>query len=103
MDRVWGYSAARDTGTVTVHIRRLREKLEDDPSAPALLETVWGVGYRLRAMSTVALVARAGRPGDGIASAAVVRFLPSLRWQLVALALLDRRASRSAWCSARAL
>jgi DNA-binding response OmpR family regulator len=48
MDRVWGYSAARDTGTVTVHIRRLREKLEDDASSPELVETVWGVGYRLR-------------------------------------------------------
>jgi DNA-binding response OmpR family regulator len=49
MDRVWGYSAALDTGTVTVHIRRLREKLEVDPSRPRLLETVWGVGYRLTA------------------------------------------------------
>jgi DNA-binding response OmpR family regulator len=47
MDRVWGYSAALDTGTVTVHVRRVREKLEADPSAPRLLETVWGVGYRL--------------------------------------------------------
>ena len=49
MSRVWGYSAALDTGTVTVHIRRLREKLEADPSDPQLLETVWGVGYRFRA------------------------------------------------------
>ena len=49
MARVWGYAAALDTGTVTVHVRRLREKLEDDPSKPDLLETVWGVGYRLRA------------------------------------------------------
>ena len=48
MARVWGYSAALDTGTVTVHVRRLREKLESDPSDPQLLETVWGVGYRLR-------------------------------------------------------
>jgi DNA-binding response OmpR family regulator len=48
MHRVWGYSAALDTGTVTVHIRRLREKLESDASRPQLLETVWGVGYRLR-------------------------------------------------------
>jgi DNA-binding response OmpR family regulator len=48
MDRVWGYSAALDTGTVTVHIRRLREKLEEHPARPRLLETVWGVGYRLR-------------------------------------------------------
>jgi DNA-binding response OmpR family regulator len=46
MDRVWGYDAAIDTGTVTVHMRRLRAKLEDDPSRPRRLETVWGVGYR---------------------------------------------------------
>ena len=49
MHRVWGYSSALDTGTVTVHVRRLREKLEDDASEPRLLETVWGLGYRLRA------------------------------------------------------
>jgi len=49
MHRVWGYAAALDTGTVTVHVRRLREKLEADPSRPQLLETVWGVGYRFRA------------------------------------------------------
>jgi two-component system response regulator ResD len=46
MRRVWGYSAALDTGTLTVHVRRLREKLEADPSQPELLETVWGIGYR---------------------------------------------------------
>jgi DNA-binding response OmpR family regulator len=46
MDRVWGYEAALDTGTVTVHIRRLREKIEDDPSRPRFLQTIWGVGYR---------------------------------------------------------
>ncbi len=46
MDRVWGYRAATDTGTVTVHIRRLREKIEPDPSEPRFIETVWGVGYR---------------------------------------------------------
>jgi DNA-binding response OmpR family regulator len=46
MDRVWGYTTALDTGTVTVHIRRLREKIEDDPSRPRFLETVWGIGYR---------------------------------------------------------
>jgi DNA-binding response OmpR family regulator len=48
MHRVWGYASALDTGTVTVHMRRLREKVEDDPSTPQLLETVWGVGYRFR-------------------------------------------------------
>jgi DNA-binding response OmpR family regulator len=47
MSRVWGYEAALDTGTVTVHVRRLREKVEDDPSEPRHLQTVWGVGYRL--------------------------------------------------------
>jgi DNA-binding response OmpR family regulator len=47
MTSVWGYTAALDTGTVTVHVRRLREKVEDDPSEPRYLETVWGVGYRL--------------------------------------------------------
>jgi DNA-binding response OmpR family regulator len=46
MDRVWGYEAALDTGTVTVHIRRLREKIEADPSRPRFLQTIWGVGYR---------------------------------------------------------
>jgi DNA-binding response OmpR family regulator len=46
MDRVWGYETAVDTGTVTVHVRRLREKIEDDPSQPRFLQTVWGVGYR---------------------------------------------------------
>jgi DNA-binding response OmpR family regulator len=46
MDGVWGYEAALDTGTVTVHVRRLREKIEADPSHPRYLETVWGVGYR---------------------------------------------------------
>ena len=46
MDRVWGHAPALDTGTVTVHIRRLREKLETDPSNPDHLHTVWGVGYR---------------------------------------------------------
>ncbi len=46
MERVWGYRAALDTGTVTVHVRRLREKIEAEPSRPRHLETVWGVGYR---------------------------------------------------------
>jgi DNA-binding response OmpR family regulator len=46
MERVWGYEAAYDTGTVTVHVRRLRSKIERDPSSPRHLETIWGVGYR---------------------------------------------------------
>jgi DNA-binding response OmpR family regulator len=49
MDRVWGYSSAVDTGTVTVHVRRLREKIEADPAHPRHLQTVWGAGYRLDA------------------------------------------------------
>jgi DNA-binding response OmpR family regulator len=46
MNKVWGYEAALDTGTVTVHVRRLREKIEDDAAHPRFLETVWGVGFR---------------------------------------------------------
>ena len=46
MGHVWGYTSALDTGTVTVHVRRLRAKIEDDPSRPRHLETVWGSGYR---------------------------------------------------------
>jgi DNA-binding response OmpR family regulator len=43
--RVWGWSVG-DVSTVTVHVRRLREKIEDDPGEPKRLVTVWGVGYR---------------------------------------------------------
>jgi two-component system response regulator ResD len=46
MDRVWRFSFYTDTSTVTVHIRRLRAKLEPNPAAPRYIETVWGVGYR---------------------------------------------------------
>jgi DNA-binding response OmpR family regulator len=46
LSSVWGYDYAGDTSTVTVHMRRLREKLERDPSAPRWLKTVWGVGYK---------------------------------------------------------
>jgi DNA-binding response OmpR family regulator len=45
LEQVWGYTYG-DTSTVTVHIRRLREKIEDDPSTPKRITTVWGVGYR---------------------------------------------------------
>ena len=47
--RIWGQEAFGDVSTVTVHIRRIREKIEVDPSQPRIIETVWGVGYRLRA------------------------------------------------------
>jgi two-component system, OmpR family, response regulator ResD len=46
MDRVWGYAPTLDTGTVTVHVQRLRSKIELDPKSPEHLQTVWGVGYR---------------------------------------------------------
>jgi DNA-binding response OmpR family regulator len=48
MDRVWQFAFYSDTTTVTVHIRRVRAKIERDPSAPQWLQTVWGVGYRFR-------------------------------------------------------
>jgi two-component system, OmpR family, response regulator ResD len=46
MDAIWQYSFYTDTSTVTVHIRRLRAKIESDPSRPRHIQTVWGVGYR---------------------------------------------------------
>jgi len=46
LERVWGGAEYIDPGTVTVHIRRLREKIESDPSSPNTLITVWGVGYK---------------------------------------------------------
>ncbi len=46
METVWGYTFSADTSTVTVHMRRLREKVEPDPASPRYLQTVWGVGYR---------------------------------------------------------
>jgi DNA-binding response OmpR family regulator len=48
MDQVWQYSFYSDTSTVTVHIRRLRSKIEPDPALPRVIETVWGVGYRFQ-------------------------------------------------------
>jgi two-component system response regulator ResD len=46
METVWGYTFSADTSTVTVHVRRLREKVEPDPANPRHLQTVWGVGYK---------------------------------------------------------
>jgi DNA-binding response OmpR family regulator len=48
MKQVWGWEFG-DQSTVTVHVRRLREKIEKDPADPQLLVTVWGVGYRFDA------------------------------------------------------
>jgi DNA-binding response OmpR family regulator len=47
-ERVWGLDALGDSATVTVHIARLREKIETEPSNPQYVETVWGAGYRFR-------------------------------------------------------
>jgi DNA-binding response OmpR family regulator len=46
LDKVWDWSYASDGGTVTVHIRRLRQKIEADPERPRFVKTVWGVGYK---------------------------------------------------------
>ena len=48
-ERIWGMDSVGDNATVPVHINRLREKIEDDPSDPHYIETVWGAGYRFRA------------------------------------------------------
>ncbi|MDO3408886.1 response regulator transcription factor [Saccharibacillus sp. CPCC 101409] len=46
LDAVWGIDSPGDEGTITVYIRRIREKIETDPSRPLYLKTVWGVGYK---------------------------------------------------------
>jgi len=46
LDAVWGYDTYGDENTITVYIRRLREKMEVNPSSPVYLQTVWGVGYK---------------------------------------------------------
>jgi DNA-binding response OmpR family regulator len=48
-EHVWGMNSAGDAATVSVHINRLREKIEDDPARPLHIQTVWGAGYRFRA------------------------------------------------------
>ncbi|SYX84120.1 response regulator transcription factor [Paenibacillus alvei] len=45
-ERIWGMDSSGDIATVTVHVRRLREKVEADPSNPQYIETIWGAGYR---------------------------------------------------------
>ncbi|NIK75528.1 DNA-binding response OmpR family regulator [Paenibacillus castaneae] len=47
-ERIWGVDSNGDAATVTVHIRRLREKIEHDPSNPQYIDTIWGVGYRFK-------------------------------------------------------
>jgi DNA-binding response OmpR family regulator len=47
-ERIWGYDSLGDISTVTVHIRKIREKIESDPSNPQYIETVWGAGYRFK-------------------------------------------------------
>jgi DNA-binding response OmpR family regulator len=49
LDQVWGYAFYGDPSTVTVHVRRVREKIEPDPSTPTFIQTVWGVGYKFEA------------------------------------------------------
>lgn len=46
-EKIWGYDYVSDAATVSVHINRVREKIEDDARNPKIIETVWGVGYRL--------------------------------------------------------
>ncbi|MFD1414860.1 response regulator transcription factor [Oceanobacillus jeddahense] len=47
-EKIWGYDAIGDNTTVTVHIRKIREKIEEDASLPQFIETIWGVGYRFQ-------------------------------------------------------
>ena len=88
MDRVWGYEAALDTGTVTVHVRRLREKIEDDPSRPRCLAD--GLGRRLpvRAVIRFALVVAVATLAAGSVPRSALRRCRRVRLQLAGLALL---------------
>jgi DNA-binding response OmpR family regulator len=45
-ERIWGFDSMGDISTITVHIRKIREKIEENPSNPTFIETIWGVGYR---------------------------------------------------------
>lgn len=45
-EKIWGFDYVSDAATVSVHINRIREKIEDDPSDPQYIKTIWGVGYR---------------------------------------------------------
>lgn len=47
-ERIWGYDSMGDISTVTVHIRKIREKIEENPAEPDYIETIWGVGYRFK-------------------------------------------------------
>jgi DNA-binding response OmpR family regulator len=47
-ERIWGYDSSGDISTVTVHIRKIREKIEQNPSNPDYIETIWGAGYRFK-------------------------------------------------------
>jgi len=49
LDAIWGYEEYGDENTITVYIRRLREKLEANPSSPVYIQTVWGIGYKFSA------------------------------------------------------
>ena len=46
-EAIWGYDYVGDSATVTVHVGRIRDKIEDDPAHPKIIETVWGAGYRM--------------------------------------------------------
>ena len=64
MERVWGWTFG-DQSTVTVHVRRLREKIEPDPARPTRIVTVWGVGYRLDPGSPAGSTAASEQRGAG--------------------------------------
>ena len=91
MTSVWGYASTLDTGTITVHVRRLREKIEDDPSQPRLPRD--GLGRRLQARGMIAMLGSAAvvavvTLGIGLTFAYLLRLLPTVRLQLAGLAFL---------------
>ncbi|MGH3716007.1 MAG: response regulator transcription factor [Micromonosporaceae bacterium] len=64
LEQVWGWTFG-DQSTVTVHVRRLREKVEDDPAEPRRIVTVWGVGYRYEPVSAAGAATGTGAAAEG--------------------------------------
>ena len=89
MSRVWGYEAAHDTGTVTVHIRRLRAQDRARSGEPAPARDDLGRRLQVPAVIALALAVAAGTLAVGLAATFALRLLPSVRLQLAGFALLS--------------
>jgi hypothetical protein len=55
-ERIWGIDSLGDISTITVHVRKIREKIEQDPSRPEFIETLWGVGLLLAGVFALSVI-----------------------------------------------